>query len=326
MIGNIQEEIKDKVIDLINLSSGGRLIIFKSEKNRFGADLSVERKGNYKDKPYGFQINSIDRIDNQKGFIKDFPVENFKSDKSFYLLFVYFDEIKQKISDYVWLIPSLDFEDMADIIKLEGDKKVLRFEGFLNIENKNKFSKFLVNGKDLGKMTFESFEKGGKFDFKNSIFQEKGIINKERLLEFIIEARRNTFAANATAADNPRLQGSIQLEFQKGDYFYRDIYFNGIKNFSGQEIVYENSLPIFSLNYFGNQLKKTEEDFLKEALFRLAEKARFGGSCEYEKREYKYEDKGEGVLESFSGREQVFINGKSVFKLSYQGGILSDTL
>jgi len=40
-------------------------------------------------------------------------------DKNFYLLFVCFDELKQKINDYVWLIPSIQFRDIAKVIKSE---------------------------------------------------------------------------------------------------------------------------------------------------------------------------------------------------------------
>jgi hypothetical protein len=48
MADNIQEEIEDKVIDCINAGVTGRLVIFKPEKNNFGADLAVERRGKYK--------------------------------------------------------------------------------------------------------------------------------------------------------------------------------------------------------------------------------------------------------------------------------------
>ena len=47
MLENIQEKIIDEVIDLMNFSAGGRLVIFKPGANKFGADLSVERRGDY---------------------------------------------------------------------------------------------------------------------------------------------------------------------------------------------------------------------------------------------------------------------------------------
>lgn len=323
---NIQKKIENEVIDILNISSGGRLVVSKSEKNKFGIDLRIQRRGNYKENPYDFRIVSF--IDRPKDniFVKDFGETELYTGKDFFLLFVYFDRIKQRINDYIWLIPSLQFEDMAEILLLEGSKKALRFQGSLNAEKKDKYSKFLVDRKDLGKLIFDAFDNKGKFTFKETIFQEKEEINQERLFEFIAEARRNTFASGSTPVSNPRLLSSIQLEFQKGDYFYRDIYFNGNKKFIGQEIVYQGSKPIWGMNYAGKQIEKLEINFLREALYRLADKCRFGKICEHEKREFRYQDNGQGNLENFLGQEQIFADGKNIYKLDYQGGLISDKL
>ncbi|MGD0576956.1 MAG: DUF5680 domain-containing protein [Candidatus Staskawiczbacteria bacterium] len=318
---NIKEEIEDKVMDCINSGVAGRLIIFKPEKSIFGADLAVERRGKYKEKEMYFQINSIAGPAEEVNFVKDFPKENFKADKSFYLLFVYFDEVSQKINDNVWLIPSLQFRDIAEVIKLPDGKNLLRFEAPLDIKKKSKYSKFLVDTKELGKFILNALENKGRFNFKEADLEGK-TINLNSLKEFLCEARRNTYAGGGTASDSPRLSGSVQLEFQKGDYAYRDIYFSGSKKFMGQEIVYENSKPVWGMNYAGNTIGKLETIFLKESLFKLAEKCRIGQNCEYEKREYKYQDQGQGSIEEFSGRELIFLEGKNVYKLNYQGGLI----
>jgi hypothetical protein len=239
---------------------------------------------------------------------------------------VCFDRIKQKVDDYIWLIPSLTFEDISDVAPLEDGKKATRFQGSLDSKNKDRYSKFLVNTKNAGKMIFDSFENNGKIDFKETIFQEKEEINKNRLIEFIAEARRNTFAADATATSNPRLFGSTQLDFQKGDYSYRDIYFNGNKRFVGMEMVYQSSKPVWSMSYTGSQIGKLETNFLREALYRSAEDCRFGKICDYEKREFRYQDNGEGNQDNFFGEEQMFSQGKSIYKLNYRGGLISDKL
>jgi len=322
MADNIQEEIEDKVIDDINSGVGGRLIIFKPEKAPFGADLAVERRGKYKEKEIYFQINSFVAPAEAKNFVKIFSQESFKADKNFYLLFIYFDEVMQKMSDYVWLIPSLQFIDIVQVVKLSEGKNLLRFETPLDIKQKNKYSKFIINTKELGKTILNALGKGGKFNFKEIDFGEKKIINLESLKEFLCNARRNTYAADATSVDNPRLFASTQLEFQKGNYFYRDVYFSGGKKFIGQEIVYQDSEPIWGMNYFGSQIGKLETNFLKESLFKLAEKCRFGEACEYKKRELKYQDQGQGNLEEFSGEEEIFLEGKSIYKLNYQGGLI----
>ncbi len=326
MADNIQKEIENKIIDDINLGVAGRLIIFKPEKAPFGADLAVERKGKYKEKEIYFQINSFITPLESKNFIKDFSQESFLTDKNFYLLFVYFDKIMQKIGDYIWLIPSSQFKDIAEIVKSPEGNKLLRFEAPLDIKQKNKYSKFIINTKELGKTILNALEKGGKFDFKEIIgsnpFEEKESINLEVLKEFLCDARRNTYAASSTPVDNPRLLSSIQLEFQKGDYFYRDIYFPGGKKFIGQEIIYYELKPIWGMSYIGDQIGKLETIFLKESLFNLVEKCRLGEVCEYEKREFKYQDKGQGNLEEFSGKEEIFLESKSIYKLNYQGGLI----
>ena len=177
MTENIQEEIEDKVMDCINVGVAGRLIIFKPEKSNFGADLAVERRGKYKEKEMYFQVNSFIRPEENNYIEKDFLIDNFKTDKNFYLLFVYFDEVKQKINDYIWLVPSLQFKDIADVIKSPDGKNFLRFEASLDIQNKNKYSKFIVKSRELGKLILDALEKKRQFNFK-----EIGLKKKKQLI------------------------------------------------------------------------------------------------------------------------------------------------
>jgi hypothetical protein len=326
MFKNIEEEIEGKIIDSINLSAGGRLVIFKTPNSIFGTNLAVEKKGNYKVAPYNFEIISFVGPSKDNAIVKDISVADFKAANDLYFLFVYFDKIKQKIYDYVWLIPSTYFQDITDVIKGEDGKKYYHFQASADKDHKDKYSKFLVDIKELGKIIFDSFGKGGKIEFKETIYKEAQFINKERLAEFIEEARQNTFANNATEVDSPRLLGSSQLEFQKGDYFYRDIYFTGNKYFVGQEVVYLNAKPIWITSYKGSKLDLVQTNFLRESLYRLAGKCRLGKACEYAKREYKYKDSGSGDIDNFLGQEKISIEDKDIYKLDYQGGLISDTL
>jgi len=320
---NVQEKTEDRIIDAINSGAEGRLIIYKPPKGEVDAlgrsptgepDLVVEVRGGYKTKPYNFKVICFSgRKD--KSFIKDFPQELFKADKNLFLIFSYFDQVGQKINDNVWIIPSIDFADTAEVIKLEGEN-LLRFQD-------DKFSKFLINKADLADFLMEGFKTKGKFIFKVKDGEGKRELNLESLREFIAEARRNTYASSNSGVDNPRLLESVQMEFQKRDFFYRDIYFNGDKKFIGQEIVYQNSKPVWGMGYIGDTISRLEEKFLKEALLELSEKCRFGGVFEHIKREYKYQDKGQGSLEDFSGEEKIFVENKQIYKLSYNGGLLS---
>ena len=330
MTRNIQEEIEDKVIDCINSGVGGRLVIFKPEEKGWEDYLAVERRGKYKESALYFQVNSLAGPVGGDNFVRDFAQESFKAGADIYLLFVYFDEVRQKMADYVWLVPSLYFEDSAQVVKSPEGKKLFRFQAPFNLKNKNQYSNFVVKTDGLGDLISDALGNKGQIDFKKGApgmlaglpFEEKKAINLQSLKDFICLARENTYAANASPIDSPRLLASKQLEFQKGNYFYRDVFFGGEKNFVGQEIVYLDSKPIWTMNYIGSQVKLLEESFLKEALLKLSEKCRFGGVCEYEKREFRYKDQGAGSLEGFSGQEEIFSNNKSIYKLNYQGGLL----
>lgn len=148
------------------------------------------------------------------------------------------------------------------------------------------------------------------------------IMNFDELKNFIAEARRNTYAGDGKRIESPFLTGSVQLEHRKGEYFYRDIYFGGEKNFIGQEVVYQNDKPIWSMVYCGSVEPPEAANFLKKSLSNLSEKCRFGEECEFEEDDLRYKDEGEGTLERFNGEEEIFIKGESVYKLKYQGGLV----
>jgi hypothetical protein len=142
---NIQEEIEDKIIDWIAMGTGGRLIAFKPDN---AADLAVQRKGDY---PPGKELFLV--LDT---FIKPSDIDIFKTNipqsrlaapKNFYLLFVIFDEIKQKIEQKFWFLPASNFIKIAEKIKLKDGSEALRFDASLFSEyltDKNNFNNFLI--------------------------------------------------------------------------------------------------------------------------------------------------------------------------------------
>ncbi len=326
MTDNIQEKVEDKIIDCINEGAAGRLIISKPDNNSMGIDLVVERRGKYKEKEFYFKVNSFVGPAKNKNLVMDFSQETFREEENFYLIFAYFDEISQKIADHLWLIPSTFFRDTADVIESPSGEKLLRFENNLDFKNKNAYSKFIINTKELGELILDALEAGGKISFKNSEFNEKRPVNLDNLKYFLCEARRNTYASNSAHVDNPSLSGSTQLEFQRGDYFYVDFYFSGEKIFIGSEIIYQESKPVWVMNYRGSQIGVLETNFLKESLLKLSEKCRLGESCEYKKRELRYQNTGKGGMEDFSGKEEILSGEKSIYTLTYQGGALLDKI
>ena len=151
----------------------------------------------------------------------------------------------------------------------------------------------------------------------------EGEISFEELKKFVAEARKNTYAGEGESVKSPLLDGSHQLEYEKDKYFYRDIFFTGEKNFIGQEAVYFNGNPIWSMVYSGSAEPKEITPFLKKSLSVLSEKCRFGERYELKENNLLYKDDGQGTLERFGGQEQIFKQGQEVYKLNYHGGSIS---
>lgn len=314
-----EEDVENKIIDLIVLGSGNRLIVFKPENDPRGADLIVKKRGGRKKNEAFFKIFSFIGPIAGNSLIKNILHQDFNPEKDFYLLFAYFDEVRQEINDYIWIIPSLEFRDIADRVD-SGGKKALRFKASLDIKEKNEYLRFLVNKKELGKLLIKLF-KTGELDLKDIDLEEK-LINADELKEFIIEARKDGLTGGSIPADYPRLIGSFEINFRRGDFFCQNIFFRRQKNIIGQEIVYQNNRPVWGMNYFGSFTEKETQEFLKSSLIELLKKCRFGEASEFERKEFKYKDEGEGSLEKFSGKEQIFLNKKPVYQLNYQGGLI----
>jgi len=76
------------------------------------------------------------------------------------------------------------------------------------------------------------------------------------------------------------------------------------------------------MNYFGSLIQKEASDFLEASLLKLLKDCRFGQVCELERKEFKYKDEGEGRLEKFFGKEQIFLKEKTIYELKYRGGLI----
>jgi len=343
---NTKENVGNRVIDLITKGSGDRLIVFKPKEDIGSINLTVKKRGEYDSsvtsKPSG-NSSKIQRAffnlhktvsrelflqthifigPNKTGNIsEDILQKEFVPTKNFYLLFVYFNEVKQNINN-IWMIPSPIFSEMAELQKSENGKLILRFKTTIITGEKDKYKRFQIEKKDLGGFLLRIIE-GKNNNFGANNFKNNKIIDLDKIKKFIIEARENTFAVNSKPTENPRLFGSTQMEYQKTDYFYQDIYFKGAKISIGQEVIYYNDKPIWAMNYIGNVIEKNGLEFLKKSLLELSSKCRFGGKCQFSKKEFEYQDEGQGDLEYFSGKEQILQNGKNVYNLTYLGGLIS---
>lgn len=141
------------------------------------------------------------------------------------------------------------------------------------------------------------------------------------LRAFLVKAKKETYAAKKGKIQSSR-EASHDYMYQEGKYKYIDSYV-GNSQFSGQEIVYENNEPIWSMNYYGRVIKENfDGDFLKEALLQVTIYMPYRGVENYIKGDYCYHNKVDGCLECFFGYEDIFYQNQKIYELFYHGGML----
>lgn len=148
------------------------------------------------------------------------------------------------------------------------------------------------------------------------------IASQEQLAAFLLLAKRNTYAGKGKEeAESCRLE-SHDYCFRKAPFVYHDSFF-GTNIFTGQELVYENNIPVWSMNYLGRVVEKGfSADFLKEALFVGDEKNPYRGPLLYSNGEYTYHNLVKGTFEWYEGFEEIFYGGNKVYECRYHGGML----
>jgi hypothetical protein len=107
-------------------------------------------------------------------------------------------------------------------------------------------------------------------------------MNLVELADFLVEAKVNTYAAQRGKVESSR-KGSCDWAYGNGRYYYLDSYVGEI-DFSGEEIVYLEERPIWSMNYYGKMLRDdAPEGFietLREALLKIGREEPYRG-CRY---------------------------------------------
>jgi hypothetical protein len=151
-------------------------------------------------------------------------------------------------------------------------------------------------------------------------------VNRKKLVDFLLGARTKTYAGGRGKV-KPILKGSKQLEYKKGEWFYRDVYYGGNGIFVGIETIYFKNKAVWSMSYYGNFKKMTEKEVdlvLRVALLKNWKTARTWKRAALEKGKYTYvcEPDFGGSVEEMGGSEYIFKNKKEVYKFFYTGGIL----
>lgn len=165
----------------------------------------------------------------------------------------------------------------------------------------------------------------GVYDL-DRLFKEQELTN---LQNFLIEAKQQTYANENVEKISSTRRGSHDYEYKKDDWTYHDTYFGGTI-FQGQEVVYkEGENPIWGMVYYGKTLDETlsEEAMdkaLRPALMQVGQDniIPVRGPREFNNQEYKYTFQAIGDLMNFEGEEVIEKDGKKVYTLKCQGGII----
>lgn len=149
-------------------------------------------------------------------------------------------------------------------------------------------------------------------------------MEKNDLKRFLLKARTKTYAAASDKA-KALLPGSVQYEHRDGDLLYRDLYYIGNGIFPGLETVFYKNKPVWSMSYFGNFSKMTEEQadgMLRKALMDLRDTTRIYKHIEKDYGDFQYICDGTGNIDALSGTEEIYVGKDKVYFFYYAGGFI----
>lgn len=139
------------------------------------------------------------------------------------------------------------------------------------------------------------------------------------LTQFLVKAKRNTYAAKAKE-EMPSRPCSHDLKYEENDYLYIDTYL-GEERFSGQEAVWIKGTPVYAMNYCGRVLNQNfNGDFLKAALLAVPEEMPFRGPSHFQENDYLFTCKVTGDIEWFQGYEEIYYKNELVYECFFHGG------
>jgi hypothetical protein len=148
------------------------------------------------------------------------------------------------------------------------------------------------------------------------------------LHDFIIRAKKATYVGDGAKASSSR-QGSHDLTYEDGDWCYRDSYFGGI-DFLGQEVVWHQTKPVWSMCYYGYILRPDmisaaeAGNLLKAALSKPDSQGRLLDNLSHSHNDMTYNIASSGSFEHFKGRETIHVHNELAYALDYFGGLIKE--
>lgn len=155
-------------------------------------------------------------------------------------------------------------------------------------------------------------------------------MNNKEFIEFLINAKKNTYANGDIAKDEASRLGSKDYHYEDDNFIYHDTYFGGLK-FIGEEVVYDKKdIAFWAMNYYGVTLdeslsEEVMDKVLRVALMKVGEDNSIipvRGPSEFSHGSYHYTFKVEGNMENFIGVEEIYKDKTKIYELKCHGGII----
>ncbi|MDP4087416.1 MAG: DUF5680 domain-containing protein [Bacillota bacterium] len=152
-----------------------------------------------------------------------------------------------------------------------------------------------------------------------SIEHSKSNYINDKAVDFLLKAKKAVYGGNVSKVKALK-PGSYDFEYVEANFKYINT-FLGEEQFSGEEALWNNDIPLWSMNYTGRVLAQTFSwQFLRDVLSLVSKENPFRGPVIYEKGQYQYHCVINGELEWFQGYEEIYFNYNKVYECFFHGG------
>ncbi len=138
---------------------------------------------------------------------------------------------------------------------------------------------------------------------------------------FLCRSRARTYASGKEAKI---VNGFKVYSIKQGNLEYRDTYTDQHRFFQGQETIFHNGKPIWSMSYRGAAEEGTDAKevfgYLQKILKEYSDRVRLPGNHKFIDGDWKYQNNCKGTSEEFSGLEKIYLNAKLAHWMKYFGG------
>jgi transcriptional regulator with XRE-family HTH domain len=179
----------------------------------------------------------------------------------------------------------------------------------------------LISLSDFFKVSIDKLVNDYEENCRLSIEENKINYINEDIIGFLCKAKKSTYAGKGPEC-KPSRPNSHDLEYVEGNLKYIDTYLGGEK-FSGEEALWKDNIPFWSMNYIGRVLdERFSGSFLKEVLSLVSKENPYRGPVIYQNGQYKYHCIINGEFKWFQGNEEIYFDDIKVYECFFHGGLV----